>query len=233
MARRRAVSSVVPTRGLESTQSVSLLSISLFSEPVRRDKGSSGSRTQRAAPAGTASAEHRRVVNANFFGLKRAYQSTLRLTRASLARLGLTAARFDLLYALPHAIRNFEQGMQQSALRRQLGVSRPTVSRMLASLEDLGLVHRKRAIADKRQLIVALTRLGCTLIRKAERIFIHSGWAQLALDTAFDGGQPGGCRWCDDVDCLFEMDRLDGLLRRIRVTFGDFATLYYPWAPDD
>jgi len=171
-------------------------------------------------------------MNANFFGLKRAYHSTLGLTRASLARLGLTAARFDLLYALPHAIRNSEQGMRQSALRRQLGVSRPTVSRMLASLEDLGLVHRMRAIADRRQLIVALTRLGCTLIRKAERIFIHSGWAQLALDTALDV-DPQASLWCDDVHCLFQMDKLEGLLRRLRVTFGDVATLYYPWHPDD
>jgi hypothetical protein len=70
------------------------------------------------------------------------------------------------------------------------------------------------------------------LIRKCERIFIDSGWAQLALDTAFDLGHPGG-RWSDDAHCLVEMATLEGLLQRIRDTFGDFATLYYRWHPDD
>jgi DNA-binding MarR family transcriptional regulator len=160
-------------------------------------------------------------MNDNFFGLK----------RASLARLGLTAARFDLLYALPRGFRSFEQGMQQSSLRSQLGVSRPTVSRMLASLEDLGLICRRRSLADGRRLIVSLTGHGRTLIRAAERLFVRSGWAQLALDTAL-AGQPDG-RWWDDMHCLFQMDKLEGLLRRLRDTFGDRATLYYPWRPDE
>jgi DNA-binding MarR family transcriptional regulator len=169
-------------------------------------------------------------MNANFFGLKRAFHGTLRITRAPLRRLGLTAARFDLLYALPHGSQQYEQGIWQSRLRRQLGVSRPTVSRMLASLEQLGLVHRKRSRDDRRQSIVALTRLGCTLIRKAKRLFIGSGWAQLALDTAF--GQPGNL-WWDDFHCFRRMDTLEGLLRSIRDTFGDFAVLRYPWHPDN
>jgi DNA-binding MarR family transcriptional regulator len=109
-------------------------------------------------------------------------------------------------------------------------VSRPTVSRMLASLEQLGLVCRKRSRDDRRQFIVALTRRGCALIRKARRLFIGSGWAQLALDTAF--GQPDNL-WWDDFHCFRQMDSLEGLLRRIRDTFGDFARLYYPWHPDD
>ncbi len=181
---------------------------------------------------GTPGAHVVAIMNANFFGLKRAFHGTLRITRASLARFGLTAARFDLLYALPHGFQQFEKGMWQSALRRQLGVSRPTVSRMLASLEQLGLVRRERHLYDRRQVVVALTRRGCTLIRKAKRFFIDSGWAQLALDTAFDVGQPGG-RWCDDWHCFHEMETLEGLLRRIRHAFGDFARLYYPWHPDD
>src|SRR5580698_10099851 len=102
-------------------------------------------------------------MDATFFNLKRAFHGTLRITRASLARLGLTAARFDLLHALPHEFRKFERGMRQSSLRGQLGVSRPTVSRMLASLERLGLIARKRDLFDRRQLVVALTRRGCTL----------------------------------------------------------------------
>jgi hypothetical protein len=43
------------------------------------------------------------------------------------------------------------------------------------------------------RVVVALTRRGRTLIRKAVRLFVDSGWAQLALDSAFDRGHPG--RW--------------------------------------
>jgi DNA-binding MarR family transcriptional regulator len=172
-------------------------------------------------------------MNANFFGLKRAFHGTLRIARTQLARLGLTAARFDLLYALPRRrFRTFKEGMLQSSLRRTLGVARPTVSRMLASLEELKLVRRKRHLSDGRQIIVTLTRRGRILIRKCERVFMHSGWAQLALDTAFDVDQSGE-RWRDDGHCLREMETLEGFLNRIRDTFGDFATLHYPWHPDD
>ena len=122
--------------------------------------------------------------------------------------------------------------MRQSALRRELGVSRPTVSRMLASLEKLGIVRRQPDLTDRRMKRVALTRRGCTLIRKARRIFLDSGWAQLALDSAFDLDQPNH-RWCDELHCLVDMETLEDLLGRIRQAFGDFALLHYPWHPDD
>lgn len=77
-------------------------------------------------------------MHAIFFGLKRAHHGTLRITRRILAALGLTAARFDLLYAVKKATR---YGVNQSALRKVLGVSRATVSRMLASLEERGSFH--------------------------------------------------------------------------------------------
>jgi DNA-binding MarR family transcriptional regulator len=171
-------------------------------------------------------------MNAQFFGLKRAFHATLRLTRPLLAKLGLTAARFDLLYALPHGWNQFCRAMRQRDLRVRLGVSRPTVSRMLASLEELGLVHRERNIYDRRQVMVTLTRRGRAIIRKAVRHFMHSGWTELALDSALDRHRPGQ-RWCDEDFCLTETEALDGLLKRIRAAFGDFATLSYPWLPDD
>ena len=82
------------------------------------------------------------AMNAIFFGLKRAYHGTLRIYRHALARQGLTAARFDLLYAAREYRRH---GVRQSSLRRALGVSAPTVSRMVASLEALGLLRRERS----------------------------------------------------------------------------------------
>ena len=39
-------------------------------------------------------------MNAVLFGLKRAFHGTLRVSRSTLKNCGLTAARFDLLYAL-------------------------------------------------------------------------------------------------------------------------------------
>jgi hypothetical protein len=73
---------------------------------------------------------------------------------------------------------------------------------------------------------------GLRACRKALRHFFDSGWAQLALDSALARDVPGQ-RWCDDDYCLSQTEDLDGLLRSIRHAFGDFATLYYPWCPDD
>jgi DNA-binding MarR family transcriptional regulator len=175
-------------------------------------------------------------MNAIFFGLKRALHGTLRLTRRALARLGLTAARFDMLYALPHrppSGRRSRNGMRQSTLRRQLGVSRPTVSRMLGSLEELGLVARKRDFFDRRQIFVELTDAGRALIREAIQVFIRSGYIQLALDTALcsEPGAPERSQWHDGAACLIARDTVDGLLDKVRREFGDFARLSYPWYP--
>jgi DNA-binding MarR family transcriptional regulator len=169
-------------------------------------------------------------MNAIFFGLKRAFHGTLRLARPTLTSHGLTAARFDLLYALMGSDRTF--GKYQSRLRKKLGVSRPTVSRMLRSLEERGLVSRERSRVDRRQLDVRLTDLGRALIRRAHKVLTESGWAQLAVDSAL-GSTSMENRWFDPMHCLMETDRLEGTLKKVRDTFGDFATLYYPWHPQD
>src|SRR5689334_15730236 len=89
-----------------------------------------------------------RLVHAVFFEMKRAYQSSLGVTRRMLAPFGLTPARFDMLYA----IRAWTwEGVRQSVVRRMLGVSPPTVSRMMEALDRLGLVTRVRATHDTRQ----------------------------------------------------------------------------------
>ena len=175
-------------------------------------------------------------MHAIFFGLKRAFHSTLRVTRRMLTRLGLTAARFDMLFALPHEGRRIGDGMWQSELRRQLGVSRPTVSRMLASLEELGLVLRRPESKDRRQVFVALTEAGRALIRDAERIFIHSGYIQLAVATALGaeaGGPATSSCWYDEYECLNQAETLEDLLDKVRWEFGDFAQLVYGWHLDD
>jgi DNA-binding MarR family transcriptional regulator len=161
-----------------------------------------------------------------FFGLKRAHHSTLALTRGVLKGMGLTAARFDMLFALKPC----RLGMLQSRLRRLLGVSRTTVSRMLTSLEQLGLLSRKRSWSDRRTRDVLLTPRGRSTIVSAHRALTRSGWAQLAVDSAL--GTSGAYRWYREGDCIQATALLDGLLGQIRRAFLDRARLVYPWEPD-
>jgi DNA-binding MarR family transcriptional regulator len=165
-------------------------------------------------------------MHAIFFGLKRAWHGTLRATRHPLAAFGLTAARFDLLYAA-HT-RGYLGSITQRELRHTLGVNRTTVSRMLGSLEALGLVTRERACGDRRTRRVHLTAQGRSRIRRAIARLIRSGAAQLAVNCAVVGGS-----WFNDSDCLHEADVFEAFLRRIRSAFRDRATLHYPWQPDD
>jgi DNA-binding MarR family transcriptional regulator len=168
-------------------------------------------------------------MHAALFGLKRAWQSSLRVSRQAFAALGLTAARFDLLYAMEYYERRTGVELLQSELRRELGVSRTTVSRMLASLEALGLVKRERATwVDGRTWSVRLTRRGRARIRLGMRRLVRSGAAELVVDTAL-----GGVRWYDESVTFGAMEWFESFMRRIRRAFGDFARLHYPWHPDD
>jgi DNA-binding MarR family transcriptional regulator len=168
-----------------------------------------------------------RTMHTVFFGLKRAHHATLGVTRAALKRMGLTAARFDLLYAAKRAGR---LGLLQSRLRRLLGVGRTTVSRMLASLEQLGLLTRRVTWLDRRTRLVELTPRGRATITAAHRAFTRSGWAQLAVDSAL--GTQGQFRWYREGDCIQATALFDGLLRHYREAFLDRATLRYPWDPE-
>jgi DNA-binding MarR family transcriptional regulator len=167
------------------------------------------------------------TMHAIFFGLKRAHHGTLRITRDVLGRMGLTAARFDMLYALK---RGPKHGLRQKALRRALGVCRATVSRMLASLEKLGLVTRRVDLADARQKIVALTTLGRWRIAFAHRHLTRSGWAQLAVDSAL-AGEGSKYHWYMPEECIAVTHLLDEMLNQLRRSFFDRAKLDYPWNP--
>jgi DNA-binding MarR family transcriptional regulator len=165
-------------------------------------------------------------MHAIFFGLKRAHHGTLRITRDVIRSMGLTAARFDMLYA----VKLRKRGMLQSALRRTLGVCRTTVSRMLASLEDLGLVTREAYAADRRQRFVKLTTLGRWRIAFAHRHITRSGWAQLAVDSAL-GAKGSKYNWYHPEECIAACSLLEGLLDQLRHAFRDRARLDYPWNP--
>ena len=165
-------------------------------------------------------------MNAILFGLKRAFQASIRSTRAAVASFGLTAARFDMLHAIQESYR---RQITQSDLRRTLGVTAPTVSRMLRSLEKLGLVTRARPpYGDTRQRIVSLTKDGLLAIRRAFKYIVAGGAAQLAFDSVLTAG-----RHYSPAACLLETDIAESVCRRIRHGFSDSANLRYPWHPDD
>jgi DNA-binding MarR family transcriptional regulator len=159
-------------------------------------------------------------MNIVFFSLKRAYYSTLRFTRRALARLGLTAARFDLLYILQKS----DGFMLQSELQRALGVARPTVSRMLASLQELGLIKREILQEDRRHREVKLTKTGRRCVLTAARLLIHTGRIQLAIDSAIARDQ-----WTAPLECELACGQLDSTLCHLRRAFHDRATRDYPW----
>lgn len=158
-------------------------------------------------------------MNGIFFGIKRAYHGTLRVTRRALARLGLTAARFDLLYV----VRKGGSMLTQRELRKSLGVSGPTVSRMLGSLEDLGLIEREVSDLDRRERYVRLTKAGRRCVRRTVRLLIHTGLVQLALDSALCVDQ-----WHNAKACERASEACDRMLGRLRRAFGDVATFAYP-----
>jgi DNA-binding MarR family transcriptional regulator len=212
-------------------------------------------------------------MNAVMFGCKRAYYATLGLTRRSLAKMGLTAARFDLLYVV-HS--HGEQGALQSFLRRTLGVCASVVSRMLKSLEALGYVTRERWRFDTRQRQVSLTKVGRACIQRGIEQFISWGYAQLAVESVLVGSSSrpfwdesvtepwwdescsepwgdesakptwdeavtepwwdelsAGDRWWDGSEGMLAIEAAESVLTKLRDGFGDAATLYYPWHPED
>ena len=162
-------------------------------------------------------------MDAIFFGLKRAHHGSLRFGRAATNEYGLTPARFDLLFALKARRDEYPLPMTQHELRGILGVSAPTVSRMLRSLESLALVWR--GPRSSRSRAVALTRRGRLLIRRVAKRLVHSGVARRVADRAIR-------RFRKELD-FARRGSLDEKLRAIRQYFGDVATLYYPWDPDD
>jgi DNA-binding MarR family transcriptional regulator len=171
----------------------------------------------------------RAAMNAVYFGLKRAFQGWLRIGRKEFLSRGLTAARFDLLYAMTVEGKPRETFTFQSTLRRVLGVSRATVSRMLISLEELGLVRRQRSEEDRRQLEVYLTPMGASRIERAFDDIVKGGIALETPNRAFDWEPPSAeetVHWCR---FMAQTETFEALLTNVRVPCRDFASLEYRW----
>jgi DNA-binding MarR family transcriptional regulator len=172
-------------------------------------------------------------MNEIFFAAKRVFHSSMRVTRTSLQGVapGLTAARFDMMYALTFLNRDHKRErcmVRQSRLWRILGVAAPVVSRMLRSLEGLGWVTRRRPLrGDQRQLEVTLTDEGLACIRTAYKLLFRVA-ARIVYHAICWG------KHRDPSARLIHMDTLEGYLRSLRAYCRDTARLYYPWGhPDD
>jgi DNA-binding MarR family transcriptional regulator len=162
-----------------------------------------------------------------YFGLKRTFQATLKVNRSLLDRHGITPARFDLLYCI-HQTR--ARNVRQSSIRKALGVARPTVSRMVRSLEELGLLERGTDWIDGRQKRLGLSVAGKKIVRRVLRKLVRGDVVGRWVRWAFSyPNAPPSKRWTN-ISLIAE---LDGTLERFRKCFGDFATLAYPWHPDD
>jgi DNA-binding MarR family transcriptional regulator len=164
-------------------------------------------------------------MNAHFFGTKRAFHATLRIMRKPLASFGLTAARYDMLYAifggLPRRdrIRRFTT---QRELCGKLGVHKSVVSRMLRSLEQIGLVERRRASGDERQRCIWLTSAGMDRLRAAARCLERASMRLVCIAICF---------WGERFRHLYAYE---SYLMAIRSQYGDRAWLPYRWGhPDD
>ena len=194
------------------------------------DGAAQGSSALPGDALGTGPARGPVAMHAIIFGTKRAFHAALRVTRKPLHSMGLTAARFDLLSALlsVQVGREWVGQMRQSDLRRMLGVSASVVSRMLQSLERLGLVTRSRPdYRDRRQRKVSLTERGRTCIREARRALLRAVGRMVCEAICFG-------RHRDPSRRLVRLDTLEGYLLALRKYFGDAATLYYRWGhPDD
>jgi DNA-binding MarR family transcriptional regulator len=173
------------------------------------------------------------VMNAHFFETKRAFHAILRIMRKPLGSFGLTAARYDLLYAIfgriPRAGADpddVELPPLQSELREKLGVHRSVVSRMLRSLEQIGLVERGPAYGDRRQREVRITTAGIDRLRDAARCLARASVRLLCIAICF--GKDG-----DPDERFRHMCDYEEYLIGIRKHFGDRARLAYPWHPDD
>lgn len=169
-------------------------------------------------------------MNYHFFAIKRAFHATLHIARDVAAGFGLTPARADMLYAIfrvpvARCIGPAGSGsLTQRELRKKLGVSAPTVSRMVRSLEALGIVTRRRSTDDRRTLDVSLTDAGRRNVRALFYEIFKWDIFGLAIDCALPSlGPPANEQRLERLQ-----DDLYGVVASIRYAFRDRATLEYP-----
>jgi DNA-binding MarR family transcriptional regulator len=98
------------------------------------------------------------------FLLRRAHQISAAVFEDECRELALTPAQFGVLTVL-----QVHPGLGQSSLARALGYDKVTVLRVLRGLETRGLVTRAPAAGNKRNVSVALTARGASVLALAQK----------------------------------------------------------------
>ena len=155
-----------------------------------------------------------------FFAIKRVHLRVVAITRGLLLDSGLTPARFDMMRIV--ALHQ-PWGITQSKLRVVLGVSAPTVSRMLRSLELLGHVVRSRDCRDGRDVRVKMTEVGRERIEDVLHSLIESGIADRMAARGLDFDREAAAQ---------KLTVLQRTLAYMRWVFADEAPFWHPWRID-
>jgi DNA-binding MarR family transcriptional regulator len=158
-----------------------------------------------------------------FFSLKRTHHRALAYSRRLSVPYGLTPARFDMMYAID---RHRDSLLWQSHLRRLLGVTAATISRMVRSLEELGYITRDRNAFDRRQIDIRITKLGSSVFDFVENLTMTTGNVDFIVTGAF------AVLWYAE-SAISDLFDFEAFLHRARDRLWDTATLRYPWHPDD
>jgi DNA-binding MarR family transcriptional regulator len=98
------------------------------------------------------------------FLLRRAHQISAAVFEDACKELRLTPAQFGVLTVL-----QAHPGLGQSSLARALGFDKVTVLRVLRGLEARGLVTRAPAEDNRRNMVVALTPAGESVLQQAQK----------------------------------------------------------------
>jgi DNA-binding MarR family transcriptional regulator len=85
-----------------------------------------------------------------------------------------------------------EEPLSQLEVAARLGVDRTSIGDLLDTLEERGLVERRRSPEDRRRNIVALTPHGEDTLEKAEQV-------RLKVEQAFLAPLTSGNRFRDDL----------------------------------
>ena len=158
------------------------------------------------------------------FAAKRAHLGAERFGRRMLRGFGLTPARFDLM-----KVASDRFGIKQTELWRLLGVVRSAVSEMVAILEELGLVRRRRDELDRRTWLVSLTARGREVFERAHDALVESGEITLRVDAVLAGGMV-------EVDTVQQRYEYVGSSFGIAAAFGTRIPYYwdlYLWDYED
>jgi DNA-binding MarR family transcriptional regulator len=149
----------------------------------------------------------------------------------------MTPARFDILYLLRRGMRRDAprtgEGaprVEQRDLRRLLGLSPTTISKMITRLEELGLVTRGRATTgDKRRNLVRLTDLGLQRIHEALGIVFNERPLVRSYDALVADRVAPRPRRGLKQRVLAELDTLLYRVARIARHHGDTSRMIYPF----